>query len=337
MNAADAPGITILGGGCWGTALALQVARTGTSVRLWDRDAAHIGVLKKTRINSALRADIKLPDSIRPTTDLAAAVKDAAIILIAVASHGFRSTLELLAKETRQPVRVLWATKGLEPGSGKFLHQIAEETLGPEARTAVISGPSFALEVAKNLPTAVTVASSSADYAEEIASRFHSKRFRIYTSDDVIGVELGGAVKNVLAIAAGIADGLGFGANSRAALITRGLAEIMRLGEALGGKRETFMGLAGVGDLVLTCTDDQSRNRRLGLALGQGKTLEPALREIGQAVEGVHTAREVVQLAAIHKIEMPIAEQVNQVLYHGHSPQEAVEALLTRDLKPETV
>jgi glycerol-3-phosphate dehydrogenase (NAD(P)+) len=330
--------VAVLGAGCWGTALSLQLARTGARIRLWDYDPQHVATLAQTRANEKHVPGIPLPDSISPTADLAEAVSEADYILVAVASQGFRPTLEALDKALQTPsIRLIWATKGLEPQSGKFLHEVVEETLSRTASTAILSGPSFALEVARELPTAVTAASSDAAFAAEVAELFHSHYFRVYTSDDVLGVELGGSVKNVLAIAAGVADGLGFGANSRAALITRGLAEIMRLGLALGGRRETFMGLAGVGDLVLTCTDNQSRNRRLGLALGAGKALDDAMREIGQAVEGVHTASEVVHLARRHRVEMPIADQVDQVLYHGLAPLEAVEALMTRDLKAESV
>ena len=230
-----------------------------------------------------------------------------------------------------------WATKGLEPGGGRFLHEVTAEILGAAWPAAVISGPSFAGEVARGLPTAVTVASTDAAHARRVAILLHGSNLRAYTSSDVIGVELGGAVKNVLAIAAGIADGLGFGANARAALITRGLAEMARLGRAVGGQRETFMGLAGLGDLVLTCTDDQSRNRRFGLAIGRGETAEAACAAIGQVVEGAATAREALRLAHRHGVDMPITEQVNAVLYHGQDPRRAVELLLARDLKPEAV
>jgi len=328
--------VAVLGAGCWGTALALQLARTGSRVQLWDKDASLIATLATDRVNRQSVPGIELPRTIVPVADIEQAVAGVDLVVLAIASIGFRPTLQALADaQIRNPLRVVWATKGLEPQTGKFLHQVVAETLPGVQATAVISGPSFALEVARQLPTALTAASDDAPFAAEVAARFHSRHFRVYTSDDVAGVELGGAVKNVLAIAAGVADGLGFGANSRAALITRGLAEIMRLGLALGGRRETFMGLAGVGDLVLTCTDNQSRNRRLGLALGQGKALDAAVCEIGQAVEGVHTAREVLQLARRHQVEMPISEQVEGILYRGVSPRAAVETLMTRDQKAE--
>lgn len=326
--------IAVLGAGSWGTALALSLARNNIHINLWDRDAAHIEQISKTRVNQRYIPDTPLPTVIQPLADLEVAISNSSYILIAVPSSGFRTVLHTI-KQIQPGVRVVWASKGLEPDTGKFLHEIAAEELDSSSQTATVSGPSFALEVARGLPTAVTVASSDNAFAQEVASTLHSETLRTYTSNDVIGVELGGAVKNVLAIAAGIADGLGFGANTRAALITRGLAEIMRLGEALGGRQETFMGLTGVGDLVLTCTDDQSRNRRLGLALGRGDTLETAIHNIGQAVEGVHTAKEVVRLAQQHGIEMPIVEQVDKVLNQGQSPEAAVKALLTRDPKAE--
>ena len=255
--------------------------------------------------------------------------------MIVVPSHAFRSVLTAVKPLLREDARILWATKGLESGSGKLLHEVTGEVLGEAIPMAVVSGPTFAREVAEGLPTAVTVASSDAQFAEDIAERLHSKAFRAYTNEDVAGVEVGGAVKNVLAIAAGIADGLGYGANARTALITRGLAEIMRLGEVLGGHRETFMGLAGLGDLVLTCTDNQSRNRRLGLALGKGESMEEALAHIDQVVEGVQTAREVHDLALSQGVDMPITEQVFNVLYEGTTPKQAVQALLGRDQKAE--
>ncbi|MEE8342375.1 MAG: NAD(P)H-dependent glycerol-3-phosphate dehydrogenase, partial [Gammaproteobacteria bacterium] len=232
-------------------------------------------------------------------------------------------------------MRVAWATKGLELETAMLPHQVAQSVLGESRPLAVISGPTFAREVASGLPTAITVASKNPEFSEKLSGLLHGEQFRAYTSSDMVGVELGGAVKNVLAIAAGICDGLGFGANSRAALVTRGLAELMRLGEAMGGRRETFMGLAGVGDLVLTCTDDQSRNRRLGIALGQGINCQQALQEIGQVVEGVNTAREVVRLARRFGIDMPITEQVYRVLHENLAPRDAVRALLTREPKQE--
>jgi glycerol-3-phosphate dehydrogenase (NAD(P)+) len=232
-------------------------------------------------------------------------------------------------------IKIAWATKGFNPENGALLHQVVAEVFSADTPAAILSGPTFAGEVVSNFPTAITVASSKMEFANQIAEILHSDRFRPYTSTDIIGVEVGGAVKNVLAIAAGVADGLGFGANTRAALITRGLNEIMRLGVCLGGKQETFMGLAGLGDLVLTCTDDQSRNRRFGLALGQGKKMGEIIREIGQEIEGIATAKETFLLAKRHKIEMPIIEQTYKVLYENLNPLSAVKNLLTREQKAE--
>jgi glycerol-3-phosphate dehydrogenase (NAD(P)+) len=257
--------------------------------------------------------------------------------LLVVPSHGFRATLEAVAPRLGDHNRIAWATKGLEARTGRFLHQVAEEVLGERHPTAVISGPTFATEVAAGLPTAATVASRQARFAEQLARMLHGETFRAYTSRDVLGVELGGASKNVMAIAAGITDGLGFGANSRAALITRGLAEIMRLGEAVGAQRETFMGLAGMGDLVLTCTDNQSRNRRLGLSLGRGMQLDEAVTAIGQVVEGVNTSRELMNLSGRFRVDMPITREVHHVLDMGLAPLEAAHNLLSRELKAESV
>ncbi len=326
----------MLGAGSWGTALALLLARNNAPVLLWGHNAQHMTRLAQERSNARFLPDVIFPGSLQVSADLAHALSAADDCLIAVPSHAFRATLTRLAPHLKPHVRVAWATKGLEPESGKPLHEVAREILGARA-TAVISGPTFAREVAAGSPTALTVASENPRFAADLAARLHSDTLRAYTSNDVIGVEVGGAVKNVLAIAAGIADGLGLGANTRAALITRGLAEMMRLGVALGGKRETFMGLAGLGDLVLTCTDDQSRNRRLGLALARGTPLADALRDIGQIVEGVPTAREVMRLAQIHGIEMPISEQVYCVLHEGKNPRAAVQSLLQREQKAETI
>jgi glycerol-3-phosphate dehydrogenase (NAD(P)+) len=255
-------------------------------------------------------------------------------VLIVVPSHAFSTLLPQVSDLLPAGIGVAWATKGFEPGSGRLLHQVAAQAL-PGRNLAAISGPSFAREVAQGLPTAVTVASPRPAYAQRVADLLHGDRFRAYVSDDIVGVQVGGGAKNVLAIAAGIADGLGFGANTRAALITRGLAELTRLGTALGGKPETFMGLAGLGDLVLTCTDNQSRNRRMGLALARGLPMEAAKAEIGQEVEGLITARTVHAMAAGLGVEMPISDQVYGVLYEGVTPAQATAALLERSSKAE--
>ena len=327
--------IAVLGAGSWGTALAVLLAGNGRRTLLWGRDARHMEQLGAARRNARYLPGVAFPAPLEVCADLGQAVHAARDLLLAVPSHAFRSLVEQLAPLLRAGHRLAWATKGLETGSAKLPHEIVAELLGNRIPTAVISGPTFARQVAAGLPAAVTLACAFPEFAAALVASLHGDSFRVYTSDDVAGVELGGAVKNVLAIAAGIADGLGCGANTRAALITRGLAEMMRLGEALGGRRETFMGLAGLGDLVLTCTDDESRNRRLGLALAQGRTLADALRAIGQVVEGVQTAREVVHLAAKAGVEIPICEQVYRVLYEHVSPRDAVQALLAREQKPE--
>ncbi len=335
MSDIDNQPVTVLGAGSWGTALAIQLSRGGRPATLWGHDPGHMASLRAERVNTRYLPGVPLPDSLQLSDDLAAAVRDVRDILVVVPSHAFRAVLQAMRPQLGDGARLMWATKGLESGSGKLLHRVVEEVLGEARIMAVVSGPTFAREVAMGLPTALTVASKETGYARFVAERLRSDTFRAYTSADVTGVEVGGAVKNVLAIAAGICDGLGFGANARSALITRGLAEIMRLGAALGGRHETFMGLAGLGDLVLTCTDDQSRNRRLGLALGRGNTLETALADIDQVVEGVQTAREVHNLALSQGVEMPITEQVHAVLYEGRAPKEAVHALLTREQKAE--
>ncbi|MCA1805560.1 MAG: NAD(P)-dependent glycerol-3-phosphate dehydrogenase [Xanthomonadaceae bacterium] len=325
----------VLGAGSWGTALAILLARQGHPVHLWGHMQADIDHLVRDRANERYLPGIPFPASLQCSADLGAALEGATLILVAVPSHAFATVLTALQPRLRPGQRIAWATKGLETGTGRFLHQVFTDILGGTMAPALISGPTFAREVALGLPTAVTVASPDEAFADQLAQNLSGPDFRAYTSGDVQGVELGGAVKNVMAIAAGISDGLGFGANSRAALITRGLHEIMRLGETLGGQRETFMGLAGVGDLVLTCTDDQSRNRRLGLALGRGEHRDQAIAAIGQAVEGVHTAREVVTLSRRHGVEMPISEQVCRVLFEDHDPRQAVHELLGRTLKAE--
>lgn len=329
--------IAVFGAGSWGTALAMQLAHNGVNTALWGRDRDQMALMAANRCNARYLPDIAFPAHLSAVMTVAEAVEQTADVLVAVPSHAFRDTLRAIRPHLTPGARIAWATKGLEPGTRKFLHEIVEEELGEDHDTAVISGPTFAREVALGLPTAVTVASADEDCAQHFASLLHGNAFRAYTSADVVGVEIGGACKNVLAIAAGIADGLGFGANTRAALITRGLAEMMRLGAACGGERETLMGLAGLGDLVLTCTDNQSRNRRVGLGLGQGLSVEQAVKDIGQAVEGVKSAPELHRLALAQGVEMPITTQVYRVLCEGLAPQAAVEALLAREQKPETV
>lgn len=327
--------IAVLGAGSWGTALALLLARNGRTALLWGNDPAAQACLERERQNQTYLPDIAFPANLRIVASLTEAAGASSRFLLAVPSHAFRATLTALLPHVSRETVLAWATKGLEPGSGKLLSQVAAEALAEGRSPAVISGPTFAREVALNMPTALTVASESEPVAEDVASWLRNERVRVYTSKDVAGVQLGGAIKNVMAIAAGISDGLGFGANARAALIARGLAELTRLGVAMGGQKETFMGLTGAGDLILTCTDNASRNRRVGLALGQGKKLPDILSGLGQEAEGVATARELYQLAKRLNVEMPITTQVYRVLYERLLPQAAVEALLSREPRQE--
>ena len=331
----DTAQVTVLGAGSWGTALALQLARTGQHVYLWGHNESHIAKLGADRCNARYLPGINFPDNLQVQPDLVAAVRTADYVLTVVPSGAFGYVLDAMHPYLPTHSGFCWATKGLEHGSGRFLHELVRSTLGQARLHAVISGPSFAREVAAGLPTALTVASPDSDYAHRVAHLLHGQGMLTYISTDVMGVELGGAIKNVLAIAAGIADGLGFGANARAALITRGLAELVRLGDAVGGKRETFMGLTGLGDLMLTCTDNQSRNRRFGLAIGEGRTPEQARRAIGQVVEGANAVHEIMRLARRHAVNLPICEQVEQVLHQGLEPRQAVENLLARPPGPE--
>ncbi len=288
------------------------------------------------RENRQYLPDIPFPPGLSAYPDLEACLDGVRDVLVVVPSHGLRDTLKTIRPLLHDDTRICWATKGFELHSGKLPHQVAAEVLGESRPMAVLSGPTFAKEVGAGLPTALTIASRDRDFAEALARGISDGTFRAYTSDDIVGVEVGGAVKNVLAIGAGMSDGLGFGANTRIALINRGLVELMRLGVALGAKRETFMGLAGMGDLVLTCTDNLSRNRRMGLALAAGKTVDEAQQEIQQVVEGVLAAEAVKEVADELGIEMPICHQVYRILYEGASPRAAVEALMSRELKSET-
>ena len=334
MNTASAIGV--LGSGSWGTALGILLAGNGRCVYLWSVDQSELVPLIAERENRAFLPGIRFPDNliIEPQLEnITAAVQD---VLVVVPSHGFRATLKLLARCQPKNLRLAWATKGFEHHSGKLLHQVAAEELGNQAPLAVLSGPTFAREVAAGMPTAVTIASNDAGFATQLAQALHNRSFRAYTSDDMTGVEVGGAAKNVIAIGCGISDGLEFGANARAALITRGLAEITRLGLKLGARAETFQGLAGLGDLVLTCTDNQSRNRRMGLALAAGRIPRDIERDIGQVVEGVYAAEAVHLLAKRLGVEMPITEQIYHILYRGMSPRAAFDALMARSLKSET-
>jgi glycerol-3-phosphate dehydrogenase (NAD(P)+) len=325
--------IAVFGAGAWGTALA-QAFSVAHDVCLWGRDAAHIGELRRTRENGRYLPGVRLHEQLAFEDDFAAAARAADLHLVVTPLAGLRDTVRALRHE--QPgTALLWACKGLEAGSGRLPHEIIDEELGAGSPSGVLTGPSFAAEVARGQPTAITLAAADPDFAHHWVATLHQPRLRIYANTDVVGCEVGGAVKNVMAVAAGVSDGMGFGLNARAALITRGLAEIARLACALGGRSETLMGLAGMGDLILTCTGDLSRNRRVGLALAAGKSLADILRELGHVAEGVPTAREVVALARRHGIEMPICEAVDGLLHHGLGARAAVEALLARDPRQE--
>jgi glycerol-3-phosphate dehydrogenase (NAD(P)+) len=320
--------ITILGAGAWGTALAISLSARH-HVTLWARDAAQIAAMSVSRRNERYLPEVSLPQGLQLTADLAIALADAELILIVVPISALRVTLNQVA-QLSAPVPVILACKGFEADTTQLPHQVAEKILPQNFPLGVLSGPSFALEVARGLPTALTLASGDGEFARKMAQSLHHPRLRIYSSTDVIGVEVGGAVKNVLAIAAGIADGMGFGNNARAALITRGLAEMVRLGLKLGGNAETLGGLSGAGDLILTCTGDLSRNRQVGMLLAQGKALPDILRQIGHVAEGVYTVSEIHRLAQRLGVDMPICSAVYGVLHENVPAASAVEALLSR-------
>jgi len=325
--------ITVVGAGAWGTALAVALAaRHGVS--LWARDADQARAMASTRLNPHYLPDVTLPAAVHPVSDMTAALDGAGLVLIVTPTAGLRESLVRL-RDHKVHLPLLWACKGFERGSAKFPHQIVSEEWGGRSASGALSGPSFAAEVARGKPTALVLASKDEGFARDTALELHQPALRIYYSDDVAGVEIGGAVKNVMAIATGVCDGLGLGLNARAALITRGLAEIGRLAARLGGRSETVMGLAGAGDLILTCTGDLSRNRRVGLLLATGRSLEDILADLGHVAEGVHSAQEVQRLAASLHVDMPIVDAVCGVLFRGVHPSKAVEQLLARDPKAE--
>jgi glycerol-3-phosphate dehydrogenase (NAD(P)+) len=327
--------VAVLGAGSWGTALAIQFARHGRSVRLWGRDRARLAEMAQTRCNRRYLPSAPFPPSLEVQPDLPLALADTQDVLVAVPSTALRAALLALAPHLEAATHVAWATKGFEQDTLQLPHQVAREVLGAERRVAVLSGPTFAREVGAGLPTAMTVASPDAAYAQTLARELSSANFRAYSSSDIMGVEIGGAVKNALAVGAGLSDGLGFGANTRVALITRGLKEMTRLGTTLGAQPATFMGLAGLGDLVLTCTDDQSRNRRFGLLLAAGHAPHAALGLIGQAVEGYAAARAIRAVAAKAGVEMPLCDGVYRVLYEQLPAKDAVRELMSRPVKAE--
>jgi glycerol-3-phosphate dehydrogenase (NAD(P)+) len=330
----DQPILAVLGAGSWGTALATMAARNGVPTRLWGRDAAALAAMAASHRNQRYLPDLQLPPGLTFEPDLAKAVSGATTLLIVVPSHAFAEMLDEIAPLLDPGTSIAWATKGFEPGTGRFLHELVAEKL-PGRSAAVLTGPSFAREVASGQPSAVTVHSENAAFAQQLADLLHAPNFRVYTGNDVLGAELGGAMKNVLAVATGVADGMQLGLNARAGLITRGMNEMLRLGVALGAKPETLMGLSGLGDLVLTCTGDLSRNRRLGLALGQGIGIHEAVAQIGQVVESVVTANEVVRLADKHGLDLPISKGVRAVLHGDVTPVEGMRALMAREQKPE--
>jgi glycerol-3-phosphate dehydrogenase (NAD(P)+) len=302
---------------------------------LWGRDATQLAAISADGVNNRYLPNVQFPDNLSVEADLATCLDGVRDILISVPSHGLRETLIRVQPLLDPLARICWATKGFELSTGKLPHQVAGEILGDDRAMAVLSGPTFAKEVGAGLPTAMTIAATDSEFADDLAAALSGDSFRAYTSADMIGVEVGGAVKNVLAIGAGLSDGLGFGANTRIALINRGLVEMTRLGVALGASQDTFRGLAGMGDLVLTCTDNLSRNRRMGLALASGKSIDEAQQEIQQVVEGVLAAKAVKQVADRMSVEMPICQEIYRILYDGVPPREAVGALMGRALKPE--
>lgn len=326
--------VAVLGAGSWGTALAALLCGNGVATRLWGRDASALAQIAADHRNQRYLPDLQLPAGLACVPDLGEALRDIDMALVAVPSHAFHVMLEEAAPRLPKQAGYAWATKGFEPGTGRFLHELVAERL-PGTPAAVVTGPSFAREVAAGMPTAVTVHSADDAFAHCVAELLHSHAFRAYTGNDMLGAELGGAMKNVLAVATGVADGMQLGLNARAGLITRGMNEMLRLGAALGAQPQTLMGLAGLGDLVLTCTGQLSRNYRFGFALGQGVPLKQALADIGQVVEGAVTADEVMRLAARHSLDLPISQHVQAVLRGDMTPAAALQSLLARERKPE--
>lgn len=330
--------VCVLGAGAWGTALAIHIAKKHNVV-LWARDSSHVSGMQKSRSNPLYLGDFIFPKNLALENDLEIAIEGAEILISVVPTSGFRSVLNKIQKINKN-IPIIWANKGLEKGTSKLPHEVAIDELGSlnansERHFGVISGPSFAAELVRALPTAVTMASINEDLSSMVAKLFHHSNMRVYTSNDVIGVSVGGALKNVIAIASGISDGMGFGNNARAALITRGLTEISRFGVALGAKQETFNGLAGAGDLILTCTGEYSRNREVGIRLAKGQDLKEILTGLGHVAEGVFTAAEVVGRSKKLGIEMPITQEVFAVIHKRKSPREAVLDLLDRSIKQE--
>ena len=333
MSIKDSP-IAVLGAGAWGTALSLLLMRNGNKVRLWSNDPAQVAVMREQRANPEFLPDFALPDELQVENDLATTLENVHDILIAVPSQVFTSVLQKIKACRENGWRIVWGTKGLD-ASGALLHEMVAQVFGATTPAAVISGPSFAHELAAGSPTAVSLSGNQPEFLRDLRTRFHGDNLRVYENPDFIGVQLCGVIKNILAIAVGMCDGLQLGANTRCALITRGIAEMSRLNTALGGKSSTLLSLAGVGDLVLTCTDNQSRNRRFGLAIGQGASPEQAAKTINKVIEGLNNIERVRDLARRFLIDMPITEEIHKILYHGHSPREVVTSLLSREPKSE--
>lgn len=330
--------IAVLGAGSWGSAVAMHLSRSGQSVRLWARSEEHVANMLAKRENSRYLPGVKMPDTLMVTSDLAHALDDVSNVCLMVPSSAIAETLLKVRAHKPDVAMLTWGSKGLVMDEQfSFVHELVAHTMGPHCHIGMLSGPTFAYELAHGAPTAIVIASASKGLRDTYQQRFHHAPMRCYTVDDMIGVQLCGAMKNVLAVAAGIGDGLGLGANARSALITRGMAEMTRLGQALGANESTFMGLAGVGDVVLSCTSDQSRNRRLGLALGKGSSLEQAIKSIGQVVESVENVAKVIGLAERHNVDMPIATEVMAILQSKKTPAEGLSALLAREPRIDSV
>ncbi len=323
--------IAVLGAGSFGSALSLLLAKNFKQVVLWGHDPLELAIIAKTGINQKYLPDLQFPDNIRVESNIVKAVEDCKAIVIAVPSFAFRSTLQKISNKKKQ---LIIATKGLDPKTHDLLHQVIQQEMG-EIDFAILAGPSFAKEVAAGKPSAVVAASFNQVFAKQVQDFFHGETFRVYTHDDVIGVEACGVVKNVLAIGAGLSDGMQLGANARAALLTRGVAEMQRLVTALGGDERTLLGLAGIGDLMLTAMSDLSRNRRFGLALGQGVSTQQAINDIGQVIEGLDNVKQVCALAKELGVEMPIANELHKVLFENLDPRRALQNLLMRDARAE--
>ncbi|URJ28723.1 NAD(P)H-dependent glycerol-3-phosphate dehydrogenase [Blochmannia endosymbiont of Camponotus sp. C-046] len=332
------PTITVLGAGSYGTAIAIALSRNGHTILLWGHNVTHIQQLKTSRCNQNYLPDITFPSSLYLETSLSAAVSTCRNLLIAVPSHVFSHVVMRLKPNLKNNTRIIIASKGLEPKTGRLLQDVTHDILGKNIPIAIISGPTFAKELAMGLPTAISLASNDTRLSYDLQNILHcSKNLRIYSNTDTIGIQIAGVVKNIIAIGAGISDGIGFGSNARTALITRGLVEMSRLGIAIGAMPDTFMGLSGLGDLILTCTDNQSRNRRFGVLLGQGFNIHHAQKKIGKTIEGFCNIKEVYMLSVKYKVDMPITEQTYQILYQNKNVHDAAHSLLERTQKEEKI